>query len=269
MNSDFFRLFSPEISQGLTIYVFLIIIVICFVKFFVVKKETESRGVQKIIGGLAVFVVALLSHNLWIQALSLFIGGLIIASEDFMQKLAIIVKSESPDIGKNLEVTKPTQEEIKEKRNAEVTELKKTIEKTSKKKVQRSTLLHTVILAESLVADYFREKVGDRYQEDVKVLGMNMVSDGVILNENTVTHLVEIIHLPSFGNMTEIVFGKLTELRIDAIHIPLIFCIVLDYHPLQSEIKKFLSEMQSVTDVEFGIFQMKSDRLVPIVEPKL
>lgn len=270
MNSTFFQFFSPEISQSITVYVFLTVIVLCFIKYILFKGDVESRGVQKIIGGLAVFVVALLSQDWRALTVSLFIGGLIIASEEFMEKLVIILKSKSPDIGKNLETTKATKKEIKEKQEAEVAELKKNIEKTSKKKVQKSALLRTVVLAESLVADYFKERVGDRFGEDAKFDGTNIIADGIITNEfNTIIRIVEIKHMPSLDNALDIVKYRTNEIKKEISTTPIIFCIVLDNKPLKSEIEKFEKQTKIFDNVEIGIFYIKSDRLIPIIEPKL
>mgnify|MGYP001609422384 CR=1 FL=1 len=270
MNSSFFQLFSAEICQSIAIYTFLLIIVICFLRFFVFKQETESRGVQKIIGGLAVFVVALLSQNFWIQALSLFIGGLIIASEDFMQKLAIIVRSESRDIGKNLEITKPSKEEIKEKREAEVKEIQKSFERKTKKTIPKAAVLRTVVLAESLVNDYLEKKLGGKLQEQAKIEGTSIIADVVIFDEaHKSSSIVEIKQMPSLDNAFEIIKLQANQIFNQVSISKIIFCIVLDNKPLQSEIKKFIVQAKNLDRVEIGIFYTKSDRLIPIVEPKL
>lgn len=52
----------------------------------------------KIIGGLAILLIALVSNNTWIYAIALFIGGLLIASERFMVSLAAIFNSSRDNV---------------------------------------------------------------------------------------------------------------------------------------------------------------------------
>jgi len=65
------------------------------------EKSSRPRDISeirkeptKIIGGLGVLLVALIANDPWVYAVSLFIGGLLIASERFMVSLAAIFNSD-------------------------------------------------------------------------------------------------------------------------------------------------------------------------------
>lgn len=79
------------------IYIFLTIISVSFLKL-IIWGDTDDKTLQKIIGGVCVFIVAIYSNDKTIFAISMFIGGLIIASEKFMQSLAAILRSDKNSI---------------------------------------------------------------------------------------------------------------------------------------------------------------------------
>jgi len=111
----------------LVLYVFLLILLLSFI-VMLVCGDNDDKTYQKIIGGLSVFIVALISKNFGIIFASLFIGGLMIASEKFLKALAAILKTDSATMPKTLaalgqvELSHASEEEIKEEKNKEVVE---------------------------------------------------------------------------------------------------------------------------------------------------
>ncbi|MDO8507625.1 MAG: hypothetical protein Q7S53_03580 [bacterium] len=91
-------LISPEAIQAITVGIFLIIIIFTLKKIVSSEDRNFEITLQKIIGGLSVFIIAVISQNTYVFLLSLFIGGLIIASEDFMKVFAAILRSDPEKI---------------------------------------------------------------------------------------------------------------------------------------------------------------------------
>ena len=81
------------ISKSVCVFSFIGIIVLLALKFLF--KGDKDDSLKKVIGGLGVFTVAIVSNNSYIYVLALFIGGLLIASERFLLFLASIFKAES------------------------------------------------------------------------------------------------------------------------------------------------------------------------------
>ena len=77
---------------------------------------------KKILGGFSVFLIALIANNDWIYLISLFIGGLLIASEKFLFFLASVFRAEGTQIADIVsDYVRPlTQTEIKAKQGEEV-----------------------------------------------------------------------------------------------------------------------------------------------------
>lgn len=99
---------------SVTIYILCAILVVCTL-FSICFKERQVYF-QKLVGGVVVFIVALLSHNSWVVWSSLFIGGLIIASEEFMKSLAAILRSSGdriPDVLSELNKNTSILEDLK------------------------------------------------------------------------------------------------------------------------------------------------------------
>ena len=116
--------------QTIIVIFFNIVIAVCL--FIILKKgDNQEKTFQKIIGGFAVFVIAALSNNTFVFSLSLFIGGLIIASENFMILLAAIMKSSGGTIPDSIKainnlIKKSTISEIEEKNKKSIEEIKET-----------------------------------------------------------------------------------------------------------------------------------------------
>ena len=84
-----------ENAKVISIYFFEILTFFCILK--VVFSTEANRFLKKLIGGIIVFIVAIIANNAWVYFMSLFIGGLIIASEDFLKFIFAVWKGH-PDI---------------------------------------------------------------------------------------------------------------------------------------------------------------------------
>ncbi len=111
------------ISKSVCVFSFIGIIVLLALKFLF--KGDKDDSLKKVIGGLGVFTVAIVSNNSYIYVLALFIGGLLIASERFLLFLASIFKAESRDIsGIASKFESLTEKQIDEKREKEIQTLR-------------------------------------------------------------------------------------------------------------------------------------------------
>lgn len=79
-------------SRSLVIYLFSILVLLAF--FRIVVRGDKDDTYKKIIGGLGVFLVALVANNAYVYFISFFIGGLLIATENFLIHLAGIFKAD-------------------------------------------------------------------------------------------------------------------------------------------------------------------------------
>jgi hypothetical protein len=182
---DRFDLLTIEAAQFLTIFTFLFIVLVTFLKYLLFQSSPGNRDVQKIIGGLSVFIVAILSQSWQVMAISLLIGGLIIASEEFMEKLAIILRSESKDIGTNLSVTKAEPKEIKDKLKEEVG--------------GETQVLRKANLANTHVKSYLSATFGPLFKSEVKITteDQELIVDGILDNvDGSLKSVVEIRYEP-------------------------------------------------------------------------
>jgi hypothetical protein len=188
-----------------TLFIFGGIILISFLSLLI---SGDSNGVkQKVLGGLAVFSVALISENSYIIFASLFIGGLIIASEQFMKDLAGILRADSKDIKDILHYANASPEEIKEKnkeenRELEIIQQKKELQNPVdvKKRIENREKI------EKMVFDFLPKILdgGWKVLSNVKVVsdnGVSIVVDGILkndLNPSWTTYVLEIKYLSNF-----------------------------------------------------------------------
>lgn len=115
-----------------------------------------EREPTKIIGGLGVFIIALLANNPYIYAISLFIGGLLIASEKFMIHLAAIFNSSRErvaDISKQWGIEDLDRDEIKQKQESDAEEV---IAKGEAARPQKETVKMTKKNVENSLKEYHK-----------------------------------------------------------------------------------------------------------------
>lgn len=105
--------------EAVVVYIFAAITLMAFLRL-VIWGDTLEKTFQKIIGGISVMLVAILANHWLTTSLALFIGGLIIASEDFMKALAAILRTDSrtmPDtldaLNRPVDITAATKKDIK------------------------------------------------------------------------------------------------------------------------------------------------------------
>jgi hypothetical protein len=169
------------------LFVFLVVIVGAFVSLLL-GSDNKERTLQKIVGGLSVFVVAILSENPYVTSISLFIGGLIIASEHFMKILVAIMRADSKDIKDLVRVEPATPEEVEQKQVQEEKEVevvgsvKPSEVKLSEEVVVRSDLSETRKHVERMVSERLMAKFGGKYKSNAKISTREnmVVFDGVI-----------------------------------------------------------------------------------------
>lgn len=117
---------------SITIYSMLLFTFFILLKMLICG-DTNDKNLQKIFGGLVVLVCALASNNYWAFVTSIFIGGLIIASEDFMKFLAAVLRTSGDKVADTivaLQLKKVSAEEIETKKIEEIKEINE-IEKKS------------------------------------------------------------------------------------------------------------------------------------------
>jgi len=187
-----------ECLQAIAVYIFLLLMILSFVKLLFCK-DNDEKSLQKIIGGLAVFVVAIISKNSWVFSVSLFIGGLIIASEEFMQKLAIIFRSKSEHIGQNLKTEPASQAEINKKMEDEHKEIEKSGNSEERKK-QYLEDRNKIKIAEQKALEFLSKEYGIYFKPGIKIGTERgyLITDGIIYDSpanKTVSKIVEIKYI--------------------------------------------------------------------------
>jgi hypothetical protein len=219
----------------------------------------ERQSVQKMVGGLSVFVVALLNGHPAIIFTSLFIGGLIIASEEFMAKLAIIMRSESKDLSSNVaSLTTASQSEVRSKNKEEAKELvaaqaspaatPATIEKLIPKSAQAKTALLNY-LQEKFANEKYQILPEQKIDEPGSATGI-LVDAVIVKNETTQTEIAGLIEIQYVGTMYKfdrlltIIERRIKQLRQFFPDKPIIFYFVIE-KSLEAEPKynKFLEAL--------------------------
>lgn len=273
-------LIAPRTLEAVTIYVLLGIIVSCFV---LNRHNLGSQSVQKIIGGLTVFVVALLSHSTPVIGFSLFIGGLIIASEEFMAKLAIIFRSESKDLGTNVaSLTTATKTEVQAKNKEEALDLVAAEVVSAASPAITRTLASQNATVKALVLDYLQDRYSnERYQIlpeqkiDSPDAKSSVVVDGVLV-ENTpskseIVSLIEIQYVGSaykFDRLLATIQRRvevLTEVINDK---PVVFYLAIDQKLSRTpRFVTFLEELNATRRKKYlGYFEViyfENDQVIP------
>lgn len=207
-------LISVDALRAVSVYLFLGVVILTYLKYVFFSNEVDRNGVQKIIGGLSVFVVAIISDHPTVLFASLFIGGLIIASEDFMKSLAAIFKSRSdkiPETISALNVEKASKNELEKKQLEEVKDIEKTIETSETSKGPASSekkyeairdLYHKIKEAEDAVLNYFSDQYGPRFIRQVRLTSPGetpVIADGILKYTDNIQAVVEVQYLRVFN----------------------------------------------------------------------
>ncbi len=214
----------------ITTAILLIFATIVLVKI-IFKGDSENDKYQKIFGGIVVLLVALISKNPWAISLSIFVGGLIIASEDFMKFLAAVMRTRGDKVADTVAalVARASDEEVDEKREQESIdevesaegEEKRPINTTSKRALERAQKIKK---AEERLMPILQSELGDSFEPHMKILNSPgnekpLIVDGVIRRKGKVKLIVEIKYITerSFENLKFLIYRyrqKLNKLGI-------------------------------------------------------
>ena len=199
-------------AQVITLYFFLAIIGLAFV-LLAFTGESLDRRYQKVIGGLSAFCIAIIAHHPGIYVVSLFIGGLIIASEEFMKFLVAIIKSDSQELYKTITAMQPqipSPAELVEEEQEKAEEVQKQTQlicESSSAENQRSSMtsfMKTAKVSEEQILKWYEDHYQTRFRRNIKMSNVNghAIFDGAILTENgDVREAIEIKFLRTTGGI--------------------------------------------------------------------
>jgi hypothetical protein len=257
---------------ALTAISFILVIFGAFIKFLCCG-DRDDRGLQKLIGGLGVFLVAIISKSPWVFSLSIFVGGLIIASEDFMKFLAAVMKSSSDKIPEtvNALLTKASHADVKAKAAEDVIETVATISmQKDEKRGELSSRLQKMRKVEGLVHSYMAKIFGKDYESQIKYTGPNgqYIFDGVIKSQNSLKFIVEIKYLSSARyEALDFSIARFThKVKSLEINIAGMVAVVAD-QITTDEALKLNKELSNKFNLRFLFFKYENDILVPILVP--
>ncbi len=239
------QIYSP--IEVTTILFFGSMVMAAFICLLFRKSEDIM---QKVVGGFSVFIIAILANYWVVYLLSIFVGGLIIASEQFMMFIAAILKSDGtkiPETVKAFSVQSATKEEMEKKVKKEVSELEDPLVSdgsreatifdtnepryklgSSEKMNERTKKIREVTeKVHSLLAN----KYGSTYRKNVKVKygDKSAILDAIIqTRKGKVQKVVEIklVTAKSFSNLKWIVVRFIKKLAKIGLTAPLLFVVV-------------------------------------------
>ncbi|MFH1827069.1 MAG: hypothetical protein ABH812_01385 [bacterium] len=197
----------------------------------ILNGDTKDDKYQKIFGGIVVFVIALISENPWAISLSIFVGGLIIASEDFMKFLAAVMRTRGDKVADTVDalLARASDEEVDEKREQEVADIeievesagreeKRTINTTNERVLERA---HKIKWVEQRLMPILQNELGDNFEPHMRISSNTsnekpLIVDGVIRRKNRKIGLVvEIKYITgrSFENLKYLIYRYKQRLR--------------------------------------------------------
>jgi len=138
---------------------------------------------------IVVLIIALLADTVWVYLLWLAIGGLIIASEDFMKFIVAVSKTHYNRVPETIaSLRSATPSEVKKKRDEEIEE----ILMTSSEENTTKDVKWIYVEVESLIHAYYEERYGERYKKNIKITNprWSMIVDWWIMSKTN----PEIIH---------------------------------------------------------------------------
>ncbi len=273
---SFEQVISWESIRSITLFCFLGAFFLTFLKYILFGHEVSNKGVQKIIGGLCVFVVAIISNNPFVFWTALFIGGLIIASEEFMKALAAIIKSRNDKVADTvaaLDYREATEREVTKKQKEEAVDLVRPlvvardasgeVEK-ARKRTDVEERFKRIRRIEEIALDYFSERYGSSFVKHVKLdsdTDEEVIVDGIFIDSSEkVKALVELHYLANPAFLKNHLVRSLGRLRLFFPDLKVVFGVILDKDC--GEIKprhlEFLSKFEKVS---LYIFRMDGDKI--------
>ena len=197
-------------------YSFLLVVMVSLISFLFIKDgSNKSKNLQKIIGGLSVFIIAIISQNGWVFSLSVFVGGLIIASEDFMKFFAAIMKTSGDKVPETIDAlnaskasTKDIDKKIEEEGagadvkvfgeeegGLEVTHCGDKLKMGSNDRVNER--IAKIKIIEEQLQPILATEFGKNYESNMKITKgkQSLVVDGLIRKKNKIRKVVEIKYI--------------------------------------------------------------------------
>ncbi len=207
-------------------YIFLVLAIITFGKL-IRSGDDEDKKLQKIFGGLIILVTALLTKSEWVVGVSIFISGLIVASEDFMRFLAAIMRTSGDKVAdtvRALKTEKATVKEVEKKlegeskdvvtdafegiktkklskisppdspsTNLEICPAPAEEERISSSEVFRARMAK-IRTIENLIQPHLKTLFGDSYEPHMKVSNGDkfMIFDGIVRRNGKIKLVIEI-----------------------------------------------------------------------------
>lgn len=295
----FIKILEADSIKAFFVYLFILIILASFIATIFIHDNLKLISLGKIIGGFSVFVFAVISDNSLVKILSIFIGGLLIASEDFMKNLAIIFRSSSGDIAKNLSFKdKPaTQIESEEKDESKIQEDTEFIKIESERdsnaiEVKKDVYLKEDIVSvapgvrkasleermiknkkiENLVFYYLESRFGDRLKRDVKIENKYgfFVADGVLysrFDSKEISNIVEIKYIEEVNSGKRLhldFFVRRTLEKIRYLYVKKHLLLIVVAETVDEDfVRRFLSN-QKYKDTSFWFFKLEDDQIVKL-----
>ncbi len=185
--------------------IFLICAVAAFTRILF-KEDDEDKKWQKIFGSLIILISALISNNGWAMSIAVVIGGLIVASEDFMKFVAAIYRSDPNKVAEIINAFKtekasPKEVDDKLRQDAKEEQLqiipvleeptKQTLSEKAKERIAQ------VKRVEDLVQSYLEQHIKG-YEPHVRISNgeESIIVDGIIKKNNgKVGAIVEIRYI--------------------------------------------------------------------------
>lgn len=207
-------------------------LLLCAVIAFIRKLfwgDTDNQEWQKIFGALVILTIALISENGWAISIAVIIGGLIVASEDFMKFVAAIYRSDPEKVAETINAfrtSKASDKEVAEKLKEDVKEEliiapapEEPVPTTSSENA-RDRMIKTRKV-EGLVHAYLQKEFKN-YEPQVKITTKDgsMVVDGVIRRKSgKLGAVIEVRYITpkSFPILKNLIFsfhGKLARIGI-------------------------------------------------------
>ncbi len=170
-----------------------LVLLLCAVLAFgrlLIFGDDESKKWQKIFGALVILIIALISENGWAVSIAVVIGGLIVASEDFMRFVAAIFKSNPDKIAETINAFKATDREVRDKLQEDVKEELEITPAPDEEPRQTSSdrareRMARVKEVEDLVQLYLKQNIrGYEPHQKITSRSGSIIVDGVIRRKN-------------------------------------------------------------------------------------
>lgn len=278
---------KPQSVSEFMLYLLGALIALSFLKILVIGDDQNNTS-QKLIGGLSVFIVAVIAESALVFSLSIFVGGLIIASEDFMKFLAAIIKSASEKIPETIQafdIEPANKEEVAEKIKEESQELvSKTIPSDKSAQDPRGgrmdikNRISKVRSVEKTVVGYLESIYGNDYSSNMKLQGKygNIILDGVLrCPHGKIARIIEVKYFlatrheePRAMHATR---RFLERLRANGINAPATLVMVFEKDVEEDKmrnLKSFLEKRFHQEDIEFALFKLNDQGgILPVSTP--